>query len=106
MFYDGSTLFRCSVQSAKLRASARAGYFLLVLAGAFASAQDNTLLTGVVRDLASAPVAKVSITLGSLERVLQGETAEDGAFRFSSVPADTYDIAFTAPGFVTQKFSI
>jgi hypothetical protein len=56
--------------------------------------------------LASAPVAKVTVTLSSLDRVLQEETGADGNFRFASVPPGTYELGFSAEGFVKQKLPI
>jgi carboxypeptidase family protein len=71
--------------------------------GAWAWGQNDASFAGIVIDRASAPIAKVSVTLGSLDRVLEAESGSDGQFQFPSVPAGTYDFEISAPGFVKQK---
>jgi hypothetical protein len=78
----------------------------LLLVGTSAWAQNSAFLTGGVSDTVSAPLAKVSVKLSSLDRVLQEETGADGGFRFDNVPPGTYELEFSAEGFVKQKLPI
>jgi hypothetical protein len=80
--------------------------FVWVSLGAWAWGQNDASLAGIVIDQASAPIAKVLLTLGSLDRVLEAESGTDGQFRFPSVPAGTYDFEISAPGFVKQKLQL
>jgi hypothetical protein len=78
----------------------------LLLVGMSVWGQNNANLTGAISDLASAPVAKVSVTISSLDRVLQAESDADGQFRFTSVPPGVYNLEFSAPGFLKQTLPI
>jgi hypothetical protein len=68
--------------------------------------QDTANLTGAITDPASAPVANVSVTVSSLDRVLQAESDADGQFRFLSVPPAVYTLELSSPGFVKQTVPI
>jgi hypothetical protein len=68
--------------------------------------QNTANFSGAITDAASAPVAKVLVTLSSLDRVLQAESDADGQFRFTSVPPGLYDVELSAPGFLKQTLPI
>jgi Carboxypeptidase regulatory-like domain len=70
-------------------------------------AQDNnSVLSGTVTDRFATPAANVSVTLSSVERVLQTKSSTNGQFRFQGVPRGTYDLEFANPGFIKQKVSV
>jgi hypothetical protein len=78
----------------------------LLVAGNLAPGQGCSQLTGAVRDLSAAPVAGVLLTLSSLDRALQTKSANDGRFRFESIPNGKYDLELSARGFVKQRIPV
>jgi hypothetical protein len=70
-------------------------------------AQDNNaVFSGTVTDRFATPAANVSVTLSSVDRVLQTKSSTNGQFRFQGVPQGTYDLEFANPGFIKQKVSV
>jgi len=80
--------------------------FVWVLLSTLTWGQDEASLTGAVLDQSSAPIAKVSVTLYSLDRVFQTESGADGQFRFPNISPGTYDLEVSAAGFVKQKLPL
>jgi hypothetical protein len=79
----------------------------LLAVGRLNFGQDNsTALTGTVTYPSRTPIANVSVTLSSIERVLQTKSATDGRFSFQGVPRGTYDVEFAGRGFSKQKVSV
>jgi hypothetical protein len=76
------------------------------LLGRSSYGQEIGSLTGTISDQTSAPIAKVSAILYSMDRVLQTESGEDGRFRFPRAPPGAYDLVISANGFVKQKLPI
>lgn len=64
------------------------------------------LLTGTVEDPGSYPIARVSVTLVSVDGVLQRQTSEDGSFVFNAIKPGAYQIEIAAHGFVREKLSV
>jgi Carboxypeptidase regulatory-like domain len=78
----------------------------LLLVGTSVWGQNKANFSGSITDPASAPVAKVSVTLSSLDRVLQAESDAHGQFRFPSVSPAVYKLELSAPGFLKQTLPI
>ncbi len=74
---------------------------LLVIVSSAAHADVTGSLAGVVRDRAQAVVtgAKVTITNSQTNLIQQATSASDGSYHFLALPAGTYKITATAPGF-------
>lgn len=68
--------------------------------------RDHSSFRGKVEDRFANPVPKATVTLISLERVLQTDAASDGSFVLSEIPGDAYEIEIVAPGFAKEKLSI
>ncbi len=86
----------------------RAVAWIGLLAGSHAlvRAEEGSTLSGVVTDRASVPISGVTVTLGSIERVLQMRTLKDGRFEFGGLPDGAYELQVSAPGFVQQKLLV
>jgi hypothetical protein len=70
--------------------------------------QDSRIgqISGRVEDPASSSIAGASVTLLSLNRVLQTNSTSDGAFQFESVEQGVYALEITAPGFAKKTIPV
>ena len=63
-------------------------------------------LGGIVRGAEGAPAAGVHVRLGMLSKVPYNSTTDrTGQYRFANLPPGSYEITFSAPGFVTQVWT-
>src|SRR5258706_13774835 len=64
---------------------------------------SGTIL-GVVQDQQGAVIAKANVSARSLDTgaVRTASSEDNGTFRISSVPAGSYEVTATAPGFKTE----
>lgn len=67
---------------------------------------SNIRLTGVVEDPTSAPIPRASVTLLSINDVLQMDTLQNGSFVFDNVPAGTYKLKVELRGFFREKLAL
>ncbi len=76
---------------------------MLAFSSIVARADVTGSITGVVRDSAQAVVAGAKVTVVNVQTNLSQEitSAADGSFHFLALPAGTYKITATAPGFRT-----
>ncbi|HZD32142.1 MAG TPA: TonB-dependent receptor, partial [Candidatus Angelobacter sp.] len=79
-------------------------WFCLLISG-FAFAQTTGQITGTVHDPSGANVFNAKVTVSSPERGITRETATNtsGEYLVSGLPAGTYDLAVSAPGFKTYQ---
>jgi Carboxypeptidase regulatory-like domain len=70
--------------------------------------QDSRIgqIAGSVEDPTSAVIAEASVTLLSLNRVVQTRSNSDGAFRFEKLEPGVYAIEITAPGFAKKTIPV
>jgi len=63
-------------------------------------------LGGIVRGAEGAPAAGVHVRLGMLSKVPYNSTTDrTGQYRFANLPPGSYEMTFSAPGFVTQVWT-
>jgi hypothetical protein len=67
--------------------------------------QSLATLAGVVTDVVGAQLRDATISLYSLDRVIQTKSDEKGQFRFAHVPPGTYEVQIAHPGFKTMKMA-
>jgi hypothetical protein len=63
-------------------------------------------LTGRVEDPGSGPFPGVSLTLISVDGVLQTKTSEDGSFAFDNLPPGAYQLEAAAHACYSEKLSV
>jgi carboxypeptidase family protein len=70
--------------------------------------QDSRIgqISGSVEDPTSALIAGASVTLLSLNRVLQTSSNSDGTFRFEGLEPDVYALEITTPGFAKKTIPV
>ncbi len=67
---------------------------------------SNARLTGVVQDPTSAPIPGASVTLLSVDGVLQTDTLKNGSFVFDDVSPAAYEVKIEIRGFFREKLSL
>src|SRR5437588_11910342 len=72
---------------------------LVISIVASTAGQKIVRVTGSVSDPQSAPIGGASITLFSLDRILQTTSDSSGHFTFDAVPTGKYEFEVLAPGF-------
>ena len=68
--------------------------------------QSLAVLEGVLKDVVGAQLGDATISLYSLDRVIQTKSNEKGHFRFANVPPGTYQVEFARQGFKTKKMAL
>src|SRR5713226_7179591 len=77
------------------------GLLTVVTSNSLLLADVTGSILGVVRDKTQAVIAGARLTATNVETNLSRETtsATDGSYRFLALPAGTYKVSATAPGF-------
>jgi len=90
----------------KLLLSAIASLSLLA-GGAAVQAQSRVTLTGVITDTIggqrTGAISDATVSLYSMDRILQTKSDQTGQFRFANVPPGTYILEAAHQGFKTKK---
>jgi hypothetical protein len=82
-----------------------AAMFAMSVASVWAQSAGTGALVGTVTDPSGAVIPNVTVTIVNTEtnQTRSGNTAADGAYRFSLLPPGTYHVKFSAPGFKTAE---
>jgi hypothetical protein len=78
----------------------------LLLLNTVAGWGSNTRVTGTVEDPSSTPIPGASVTLLSVDGVLQTDALKDGSFIFENISPGAYDLEVAVPGFFRKKLSV
>ena len=87
-------------------AAALAALLLLPLASLrVAAGSASGTISGIVRDPSGAVIPRATITLVNVESKLKivGNSGPDGAFKFPAIPAGSYRLEVSSPGFADTK---